>query len=131
MIEEIPMSRQIDAQSYNASHAVERAQLLLCRRQNIHGCNADRLSARACIQFFTEASDEFRLVSNDRKHATEEEKIAGLYSLDISAKRSRRRREFDAKLLQPALRAARLRARVAYHLPECAPPSTCSTSPVT
>ena len=32
---------------------------------------------------------------------------------------------------QLALRFGRLRARTAYHFPECAPPSTCITSPVT
>ena len=80
---------------------------------------------------FPETADELRLVSDGRKHTAEEEQIAGLYGLDIRAERSGRRREFDAELLQSALRVGRLRAHAAYHFPECAPPSTCSTSPVT
>src|SRR5208337_687645 len=35
----------------------------------------------------------------------------------------------DAELAQPLLRAG-LRAHPGHHLPRCAPPSTCSTSPV-
>jgi hypothetical protein len=71
------------------------------------------------------------VVSDGRKHTAEEEQITGLYGFDIGAERSGRRREFDAELLQSALRVGRLRALAAYHFPECAPPSTCSTSPVT
>ena len=38
--------------------------------------------------------------------------------------------ELDAKFFQPLLGAGRPRAFAGYHLPACAPPSTCNTSPV-
>src|SRR5260370_34881512 len=93
--------------------------------------NGDRFSTLVRSQFFPGTADERRLVSDGRKHAAEEEQTAGFYGLDIGAERSGRRREFDAELLQSALRVGRLRPLAAYHFPECAPPSTCSTSPVT
>lgn len=40
-------------------------------------------------------------------------------------------RQLNPELRKPALCACRLRALRPYHLPECAPPSTCNTSPVT
>src|ERR1700743_1913676 len=112
-------------------HFVERTQFLLCRRQSVESCKAHCVFTCVRIQFFAQASHEFRLVSGDGKRAAEKQQITGLYGLDVSAKRSRWRREFDAKLGQPPLRVAWLRALVAYHLPACAPPSTCNTSPVT
>src|SRR5258708_32619996 len=48
----------------------------------------------------------------------------------VGAKRLRRRRELDAKFFQPLLGAGRPRAFASYHLPACAPPSTCNISPV-
>ena len=39
--------------------------------------------------------------------------------------------ELDAEFFQPLLGTGRPRAFAGYHLPTCAPPSTCSTSPVT
>jgi hypothetical protein len=71
---------------------------------NIQSGNTDRLSTCVRIQFFPETADELRLVPDGRKHTAEEEEIAGLYSLDIGAERSGRRREFDAELVQSALR---------------------------
>ncbi len=41
------------------------------------------------------------------------------------------RRQHEAKVFQPLLCAGRPGAFAGYHLPTCAPPSTCSTSPVT
>src|SRR5262250_2720795 len=43
---------------------------------------------------------------------------------------ARRRRQLDAKFFQPLLGAGRPRAFAGYHLPACAPPSTCNISPV-
>ena len=48
-----------------------------------------------------------------------------------SAERAGSIGEHDAELLQPALRVEPAATLAAYHLPVCAPPSTCSTSPVT
>ena len=70
---------------------------------NIQSGNTDRLSTCVRIQFFPETADELRLVPDGRKHTAEEEEIAGLYSLDIGAERSGRRRE-SAELVQSALR---------------------------
>src|SRR5215469_12500311 len=72
-----------------------------------------------------------RLVSNDWKHAAKVEQVARLDTFNIGADWSRRGRQFNTELRKSALRARRLRALRAHHLLECAPPSTCSTSPVT
>ena len=60
-----------------------------------------------------------------------EEKVARLHCLDVSAKRRRGGWELNAKVLQTATCTDQLRTFHAYHRPACAPPSTCSTSPVT
>jgi hypothetical protein len=39
--------------------------------------------------------------------------------------------ENDPEVIQSAFRTGELRIARTYHLPLCAPPSTCSTSPVT
>jgi hypothetical protein len=90
-----------------------------------------RLSALFRIELFAETAHELGFVTDRRKHAAEKKKVPGLHGLNISAEWSGCGRKFNAELLQPALRADRLRALRTYHLPECAPPSTCNTSPVT
>src|SRR6266568_6226779 len=81
--------------------------------------------------FSAQPAYESRLTTGNRKYAAEIKQVARLHAFNISAKRSGRGRELNAELRKPALRACRLRALTAHHLPECAPPSTCSTSPVT
>src|SRR5262249_34022617 len=60
------------------------------------------------------------------KHPGQKQQIARLHRFHVSAERLWRRRELDAKFFQPLLGAGGPRAFVSYHLPTCAPPSTCS-----
>ncbi len=83
------------------------------------------------VELLADPADVLRLVVDDGQHSAEEEQVACLHCLDVGAERRRRGRELNAEALQPALCAVRLRTLNAYHRPECAPPSTCSTSPVT
>ena len=90
-----------------------------------------RLAPRFHIELGADAPNEFRLAAFRGKHPGQKKQIAGLHRFHIGAERLRRRRELDAKFLQPLLGAGRLIVFASYHLPMCAPPSTCSTSPVT
>jgi len=65
-----------------------------------------------------------------QKHPAQKKQIARLHRFHIRAERLRRRWKLDAKFFQPLFGAGRARAFAGYHLPMCAPPSTCSTSPV-
>ena len=90
-----------------------------------------RLAPRFHIELRADASNEFRLAAFRGKHTGKKKKIAGLHRFYISAERLRWGREFDAQFFQPLLGAGRLIVFASYHFPLCAPPSTCSTSPVT
>ena len=83
------------------------------------------------IELFAQAANKLRFVVDNRKHAAKEEQVAGLYRLDVRAERRRSCWELNAKVLQAALGTDQRRTFHAYHRPTCAPPSTCSTSPVT
>jgi hypothetical protein len=74
--------------------------------------------------------DEFRCAAFRGKHPAQKKQIARLRCFRIDAERLRRRREIEAKFFQPLLSAGKPRAFARYHLPACAPPSTCSISPV-
>ncbi len=74
---------------------------------------------------------ELRFMPDDRQNATEIKQVARLNTFNVGADRSGREGQLNAERRKPALRVRRLRALWAHHLPECAPPSTCSTSPVT
>ena len=76
-------------------------------------------------------ADELRFMPDGREDAAEIKEVARLDTFNISAERNGRGRQLNAEFGKPALRARRLRALRGHHLPECAPPSTCSTSPVT
>src|SRR5215467_12598230 len=82
-------------------------------------------------ELFPEPAKILRLVIDNREHPAQEEKVTRLHRLDISAKWRRGHRELNAKVLQSAICTVWLRTFHAYHRPTCAPPSTCSTSPVT
>lgn len=78
----------------------------------------------------TQAPNEFRCAPFRGEHSSQEKQVGRLYRLYVDALRLRRCWKFDAKFFQPLLSAGRPRARAGYHLPACAPPSTCSISPV-
>ena len=105
--------------------------MFLGRGEGAQSRGVGGISPSLDIEFFPKPANILRLVVHNRQHPAQEEQIARLQRLDVSAKRRRSGWELNAKVLQPALCAARLRTLRAYHRPTCAPPSTCSTSPVT
>src|SRR5438132_3724409 len=84
-----------------------------------------RLAPRFHIELRADAPNEFRGMAFRRKHPAQKKQIARLHRFHIGAERLRRRRELDAKFIQPLLCTGRSRAFAGYHLPKCAPPSTC------
>src|SRR5258708_6804739 len=89
-----------------------------------------RLAPSFHIELRADAPNEFRRMAFRGKHPAQKKQIARLHCFHIGTERLRRRRELDPKFFQPLLGAGRPRAFAGYHLPTCAPPSTCSTSPV-
>src|SRR5258707_14035219 len=82
------------------------------------------------VELGADAPDKFRDAAFCGKHPGEKKQIACLHRFHIGAERFGRRREFDTEIFQSLLGAGRLRVFTHHHLPRCAPPSTCSTSPV-
>src|SRR5580698_6691102 len=105
--------------------------MLFRRGENSQSRRVGGISSSLDIEFFPKPANILRLVVNNWEHSAKEKQVARLYRLDVRTKRCRRRWELNAKLLQPAFCAIRRRTFSAYHRPACAPPSTCSTSPVT
>src|SRR6266403_2333842 len=101
-----------------------------CNCENVERGEVSRLASRFHIELRADASDKFRPAAFRRKHSGQKKQIARLYRFYIGAERLRRRWELDAKFFQPLLSAGWPGAFPGYHLPKCAPPSTCSTSPV-
>ena len=99
--------------------------------EDIERREVSSLAPRFHIELRADAPREFRAAALGGEHPGQEEQIARLHRFHIGPERLRRRRELDAKFFQPLLGAGRPRAFAGYHLPTCAPPSTCSTSPVT
>ena len=83
------------------------------------------------FKFRAHPPDEFRVAVFRRKHTAQKQQMPVCTWFDIGTERLRRCGEHDAELLQPLLRPGQVHAFAGYHLPMCAPPSTCSTSPVT
>ena len=104
--------------------------MFLSRSEGAECCGASGIPSGFDIDFFSKRTKVFRFMVYDRKKSTQEEEVPRPDGLDIAAERCWRRWERDAKILQPPFRVAGLRSPRAYHRPACAPPSTCSTSPV-
>lgn len=93
---------------------------------------AIRAASRPCSTLYSLPNRPTNFGSCDgRENAAEIKQVARLDTFNISAEWNGRGRQLNAEFRKPALRACRLRALRAHHLPECAPPSTCNTSPVT
>src|SRR5579864_5945809 len=90
---------------------------------------ASRRTPCLYVEFRANAPNEFGFAAYSRKHSGEKEQVARLHRFCVDAERLRRRGKLDAKFLQPLLSAGRPRAFSIYHLPACAPPSTCRISP--
>jgi len=131
LLKEVAGGRDKHPKAHDASHAIERAQMLPCRSESAQRCDVDGISSRFGIELLPQSSNIFRFVINNWDHTAEKEKVTRLYGFDVCAERRGGVWKLNAKLVQPALCAVRLRAFAGYHRPTCAPPSTCSTSPVT
>ncbi len=104
--------------------------MLFSRSERAERCGVSGIPSSLDIDFFSKPTKIFRFMVYDWKQSAQEQEVPRLDRLDIAAQRCWGGLEFDAKLLQPPLRIAGLRSPRAYHRPACAPPSTCSTSPV-
>ena len=105
--------------------------MLLGRGEDVQSRSVSGISPSLDIELFPESAKVLRLVIDNWEHPAKKEKVTRLYRLDISTKRRRGGWELNAKVLQSAICTAWLRPFHPYHRPVCAPPSTCSTSPVT
>src|SRR4029077_10463206 len=130
LIAHISRSSHQHAEPDNSRHFVERSQMFPCDREGIQRRKMRRFASRFHIELGADAPDEFRHAAFRREHAGEKKQITCLDCFRINAKRFRRSREFDAEFFQTRLGAGRIGICACYHLPTCAPPSTCSTSPV-
>jgi hypothetical protein len=78
------------------------------RSEDAQSCSVGSVPSSFDIELFTKPANVLRFVVDDGEHSAEEQKVARLYRLDVSAERRRRGWEPNAKLLQAARRAARL-----------------------
>src|SRR5207245_1226377 len=130
LVADISRSGYRHAEPNNARHFIERSQMLPRNTKGVECGEMSRFAPRFHVELRAEASNEFRRAAFRGKHARQKKKIPRLHRFHICAERLRRRRKLDAKFFQPLLGAGRPRAFAGYHLPACAPPSTCSISPV-
>src|SRR6266849_3035642 len=105
--------------------------MLLGRGEDVQSRSERGISPSLDIELFPESAQVLGLVIDNWEHPAKKEKVARLNRLDICTKRRRGGWELNAKVLQSAICTAWLRPFYPYHRPACAPPSTCSTSPVT
>ena len=131
LIADISRSGHRHAEPDDPRHFVERSQMLPRDSEDVERREVSRLAPRFHIELRADAPNEFRSVAFGGKHPAQKKQIARLHRFHIGAERLGGHRELDAKFFQPLLGAGRPRAFAGYHLPTCAPPSTCSTSPVT
>src|SRR5260370_6334714 len=129
--QEVLFGCQIRRQLDNPGHLIERAQVLSRGREYVQCCQVHYFASLFDVVLSAQPAYELRFMPNDRENAAEMKHIARLETFNIRAKGSGRGRQLNAELRKPALRGCRLRALRTHHLLECAPPSTCSTSPVT
>src|SRR6266852_2064376 len=105
--------------------------MLLGRGDDVQSRSVSGISPSLDIELFPESAKILRLVIDNWEHPAKEEKVARLHRLDISAKWRRGGWELNAKVPKAAICTDWRRVFSAHHRPACAPPSTCSTSPVT
>src|SRR5579864_1106661 len=129
--QEVLLSCQVRGQLDNPGHLIEGAEMLSRDGEYVQRRNACRFPSLFDVVLSTQPADELRYMPDDRQNAAEMKHSARLDTFNIRTKGSGRGRQLNAELRQPALRGSRLRTLRAHHLLECAPPSTCSTSPVT
>src|SRR5229473_3888741 len=129
--QEVLLSCQVRRQLDNPGHLIERAEVLSRGGEYVQRRNARCFPSLFDVVLSTQPAYELRYVPDDRENAAEMKHSARLDTFNIRAEGSGRGRQLNAEFRKPALRASPLRALRTHHLLECAPPSTCSTSPVT
>ena len=82
--------------------------MLFRRGERAQSRNADGIPTCFEIELFANPADILRLVIDNREHAAQEEQVAGLYCLDVRAKRGGGGGELNAEFLEPALCTYRL-----------------------
>src|SRR5450631_4205971 len=106
--------------------------MLLGDRKRIQRSQASRTPSVFDAQLSSDASQELGRSSLHWQRAAQEEQVAGLHRFNVGAERSWWTRQVYAKVSQPLFGTGARCVRGHYHhRPRCAPPSTCSTSPVT
>src|SRR5581483_4100540 len=115
--------RHIDAKSHGSGDPVERSEVPARACEGVESGGLRGGASPLDAQLLADAAEEFGVVAYGRKHAAQVQESAGLDSRRIGAEGSDGRRKFEAGRFQAFVGV--------YHFPLCAPPSTCSTSPVT
>jgi hypothetical protein len=108
LIEEIPGGRHEHSEPDDASHSIERAQMLLGCSEDVQCRNAGRFSSSLGIELVPKPANKLRLVVDNGEHPTKEEQVSRLHCLDVSSKWRRGGWELNTKVLQPAICPAEL-----------------------
>jgi len=87
LVEKVPGGCKEDSEADDASHSVERAQVLLGRGEDVQSRSVDNVSSSLGIELFPKAAEILRLVIDNWEHPVQEEEVAHLHRLDLSAKR--------------------------------------------
>src|SRR5690242_20474585 len=77
--------------------------MLLGRCEDVQCRNVGGISSSLGIELFPKPANELRLAVHNREHPAQEEKVAQLYRLYVSAKRRWSRWELNAKVFQTLL----------------------------
>jgi len=128
---EVSFGCDVRNQSDDPGHFIERAQVVSRGGEYVQSRDTRGFASLFDVVLSAQPAHELRFMPDDRQNATEIKQVARLNTFNVGADRSGREGQLNAERRKPALRVRRLRALWAHHLPECAPPSTCSTSPVT
>src|SRR6266404_1322405 len=107
--------------------------MLLGECKRIQRGQATRAPPFFDVQLSSDTSQEPGYSLLHWQRAAQKEQVPGLDCFNIRAKRSWWTRQFYAKVFQPLFGTGVrcVRGHLHHHRPRCAPPSTCSTSPVT
>src|SRR5450432_1069714 len=117
--------------------------MLLGERKRIQRSQASRTPSVFDAQISSDASHELGRASLHWQRAAQEEQVPSLHRLNVGAEMSRWTRQVYAEVSQTLFgtdalcihghywRSIDISRASFHHRPRCAPPSTCSTSPVT
>src|SRR3982074_183742 len=116
--EEVPFGCQVRDQPDDPGHLIERAQVISRGGEYVQSRDARGFASLFDVVLSGQPANELRFMPDGRKNAAEIKQVARLDTFNISAERNGRGRQLNAELRKPALRACRIRALRAHHLPE-------------